>query len=224
MQSNCNFAYTSGKTCLLIIGQQSIFRTGLVTVLQTTAGIEIHGPVPNTQEAIETYQRLAPDVVILDDLMPDISAPEFVSILLNIKRSNIIIVSSFETSEDVHKSLAAGAKSYLLKNIHPDELLKAVKEVQKGKTHILPSIASKLAERLSCQALSSRELQIAELIATGNTNRQIAKTLYLSEGTVKVHLTSIFSKLRVSNRNQAILKMFRHGIIHFNGNKSITVC
>jgi two-component system NarL family response regulator len=220
MHSNDVLPGPSGKIRLLILGEDSIFRTGLIAILQSNPDIRILAVVPSAKEAMETYQTILADVVFLDDLLPGITAPEFISTLLNVRPSNVIVVSAVETSEDIHKCLIAGAKSYLPKNAHPDELLVAIREVQNGNTYFSPSVANKLAERLSCEALTSRELQIAELVAAGSTNRQIARKLYLAEATVKVHLTSIFSKLRVSNRNQAILTMFRHGIVHFHSRQT----
>ena len=213
---NRNFSGSSTKIRVLVIAEHSIFRVGLVTVLQEDPDIEVIGAVENVEYAIDSAQNMAPDVAIVDFLLDTSQGQELRNHIGREKTSNVIVMSHFQTSEDIHKSLMAGAKSILLIDVQPDELMKAVHEVSRGKTYIPPDVASKLAEKLTLNDLTLRERQIAELIATGQSNKQIAGTLHLSEGTVKVHVRNIFSKLHVSSRSQAILEIFRQGIVRFN--------
>jgi DNA-binding NarL/FixJ family response regulator len=215
-----NSIASASKIRVLIIAEPSIFRIGLLSVLQKDPDIEVIGTADSPKSAIDAFYNIpAADVAIFDFLLAGSAGQELVHYLEREKNSNVIVMSHFQTSEDIHKTLMAGAKSFLMIDIQPEELLNAIRQVRGGKTYIPPEIASKLAERLSLDDLTLRERQIAELIATGHSNRKIADLLNVSEGTVKVHIRNIFSKLRVSNRSQAILEIFRQGIVRFQQKK-----
>jgi DNA-binding NarL/FixJ family response regulator len=212
---------------ILIVDDQSLFREGLRTLLSVPADFEVAGEAGNGEEAIRLAANLRPDVILMDLRMPvldGVSATRRLHEML--PHCRVIMLTTFDDDELVFDGLRAGAVGYLLKDVNSEKLFEAIRAAHRGEYFLLPSITAKvLAEfaRLSKPApksvetllepLSAREIEILKLVATGASNKEIAETLVIAEGTVKNHLTSIFSKLDVKDRMQAVIKAGDLGII-----------
>jgi DNA-binding NarL/FixJ family response regulator len=212
---------------ILIVDDQALFREGLHTLLSVQPDFEVVGEAANGEEALRLAVNLHPSVVLMDLRMPildGVSATKRLHELLPDCR--VIVLTTFDDDELVFDGLRAGAAGYLLKDVSSEKLFEAVRAAARGEYFLLPSITAKvLAEfaRLSKPApkpggdlvepLSGREIEILKLVATGASNKEIAENLVIAEGTVKNHLTSIFGKLDVKDRMQAVLRASELGII-----------
>jgi DNA-binding NarL/FixJ family response regulator len=220
----------SEKISILLVDDQQLLRQGLRVLLDMEPGIQVAGEAGNGQEALEEYAKLRPDVVLMDVRMPIMDGVEATRQLQERwPGSRIIILTTFDDDTYVFEGLRAGALGYLLKDVSVQELTQAIRTVNEGGALIEPSITRKvLAEfsRLRHEApasgkpneemvedLSERELEILQLASEGLTNRQIAERLYLAEGTVKNYFSTIFQKMNVGDRMQAVIKGKRKGWI-----------
>jgi two-component system NarL family response regulator len=171
----------------------------------------------NGVEAVELYRQHQPDIVLMDLRIPLMSGTEAIAaIVKEFPRAKIIVLSTFGGDEDIFQALQAGARAYFLKDVKGHDLINAIRAVNAGQRLLPPEIASRLAERIPRSELSPRELEILRLIARGGSNREIATTLDISEGTVRVHASNIFSKLGCNDRAQAVSEAFQRGIIHID--------
>ena len=127
--------------------------------------------------------------------------------------ARILVLTTFDTDDDIERALRAGARGYLLKDAAVDELTSAIREVHEGRTRVAPAVAAKLADRMTQVQLTMRELTVLRLLADGKTNKEIGAALSIAEGTVKVHLTHLFEKLGVSNRTEAMAAAARRGLV-----------
>lgn len=205
---------------VLLVDDQNILLDGLKAILETDEEIRVVATVSEGQMAIEAEERLRPDVVLMDIRMPGMNGVECTR-LLKKKRPQlaVLMLTTFDDEEYIVDALKAGACGYLLKDINGQSLIKSVKEAKDGGT-ILPSrIAARLAERITLKAeepadklkrlagLSDREAEVAVMIAQGFTNRQIASALYITEGTVKNYTSTVYSKLELSDRTAAAIRI-----------------
>lgn len=211
---------------ILLVDDQQLLRQGLHLMLELETGLQVIGEAGDGQEALMQYERLRPDVVLMDIRMPVLDG---VAATRELRRrwpdSKVIILTTFDDDTYIFEGLRAGALGYLLKDVSSQELAQAIRTVNAGGALIEPSITRKvLAEftRLptpsippvddSSEALSEREIEILQLMAQGATNRQIAERLYLAEGTVKNYVSTIFRKLGVQDRTQAVLAAQQRGL------------
>ncbi len=213
---------------VLLVDDQSLFREGLHTLLSLHEAIEVVGEAGNGQEALDAAARLNPDVILMDLRMPVLDG---VAATRRLKESGhparVIVLTTFDDDETVFDGLRAGAVGYLLKDVSSEKLVEAIRAAARGESFLQPSIAAKvLAEftRLEEQAapppaaalvepLSDRELEILRQVAAGDSNKEIAVRLYITEGTVKNHVTNILGKLGVRDRTQAALRARELGLI-----------
>jgi NarL family two-component system response regulator LiaR len=207
---------------VLIVDDHAIVRQGLRTFLELQRDIEVVGEAENGLEAVEQASRSHPDVVLLDLVMPHMDGIEATrKILSYCPGSKVLILTSFGEDDKVFPAIRAGALGYLLKDIPPAELVKAVREAHAGKAQLHPDIAKKLMAEVAGReqkpgpepdALTERENEVLRLIARGYSNQQIARELTLSEKTVKSHVSSILSKLGVADRTQAAIYALKQGM------------
>ncbi len=207
---------------VLIVDDHRLFREGLAALLSVTDNLLVVGEAQNGLEAVELAQKLEPDVVIMDIQMPIMGGLEATRrILAHSQHVRILVVSMFEDDDNVFSAMQAGARGYILKGAAPEELLRAIQAVARGEALFAPSIANRLiryfnrAPQLPANLLpelSARERELLALIAQGKTNPQMASSLEISEKTVRNHITSIFSKLQVTSRAEAILKAKEVGL------------
>jgi DNA-binding NarL/FixJ family response regulator len=209
---------------VLLVDDQTLFRAGLRTLLSTRSEIEVVGDAENGQVALERAAATRPDVVLMDLKMPVLDGVAATRKLrVQLPSCQIVALTTFEDDELVFECLRAGAVGYLLKDAPIDRLVEAVLAAARGESVLQPSVASKVLAELSRLAndrpaptelakLSERERDVLRLIARGASNKEIAAALFLAEGTVKNHVTSILTKLEVDDRTQAALRARELGL------------
>ena len=199
---------------ILIVDDHPVVRAGLASMLSTQAELEIIGSASSGKEALVVIEQNRPDVILLDLRMPGMTGVE---LLLALKAAGVsvrvVILTNYETDEDIYRAVQAGAQGYLLKNTSLQEMVGAIRAVHAGKRYIPRHIASRLAERMVRTDLTARELEILKLLAKGPTNKQIGQALGISEHTVRNHVFKIIDKLEASDRTEAATKAIQRGLI-----------
>lgn len=198
---------------VLIADDHPIVRNGLVLLIRYETDIETVAEASTGVEAVELFRQYLPDVTLMDLRMPGITGVEAIAaIRREFLDANIILLTTYDGDEDIYRGLEAGAKGYLLKDAPLDQVLDAIRRVHAGQNYVPPEVGAKLAARLNRPQLSDREREVLILMAEGKCNQEIATELFISEGTVKYHITNILSKLQVSDRTQAALVALKRGI------------
>ncbi|BAT53141.1 two component LuxR family transcriptional regulator [Nostoc sp. NIES-3756] len=199
---------------ILIVDDHPVVRQGLAAMINRESDMVVVAQVCNGREAVAAFSQYQPDVTLMDLRMPEMDGVTAITTICNeFENPRIIVLTTYDGDEDIYSGLKAGAKGYLLKDAEPDELLAAIRVVNVGQKYIPPSVGAKLAERIGILQLSSRELDVIRLMATGKSNQEIGAVLQISEGTVKYHVNNILSKLGVSDRTQAVITALRRGIV-----------
>src|SRR5258708_40184385 len=187
---------------------------GLVAILGRQLDMQVLAAAANGREAVDLWMKHRPDVTLLDLRMPVLDG---VGAIQEIRQrefsARLIVLTTFDTDTDLSKAIKAGAKGYLLKDATRDELLTCIRKVHSGETVIPPSLVTKLTAGLSAESVTGRELEVLTLLARGKSNKEIGTTLYISESTVKSHLRSIFTKLNVVSRTEALATASRQGLV-----------
>jgi len=200
--------------CILIADDHSVVREGLVSLVKRKSDMTVVAEASNGREAVDLWKEHRPDVTLLDLRMPELDG---VGAIKEIREfddgAHIIVLTTFDGDEDIYRAIKAGAKGYLLKDTAREALMESIRRVHAGETCIPPALAAKLAERVSGEALSAREIEVLQRIAAGKSNKEIGAELFISEGTVKTHVKSIFSKLDVVSRTEAVATATRRGLI-----------
>jgi len=200
---------------LLVVDDHHVVRQGLIALLNIMPEIQVIGEASDGLQAIEQHRALRPDVTLMDLQLPKLGG---VDAILKIREESpaarFVVLTTFDGDEDIFRALQAGAKAYLLKGMTVEELLSTIQAVHSGKTRIAPSIAEKLAERMTGQALTGRELDVLGRIVAGRANKEIASDLNISEATVKTHINNLLGKLNVTDRTQAATVALQRGIVH----------
>jgi DNA-binding NarL/FixJ family response regulator len=200
---------------VLSIDDHPLVREGIATLINDQPDMHMVAQGASGKEAIQRFREHQPDVVLMDVRLPDMSGIDaMITILSEFPEARIIIITSSEGDVEMKRALEGGAKGYLLKSMPPKDLLEAIRKVHAGKKGIPLEIAERLANHYSDEGLTTREIEILQQIAEGNRNRDIADKLFISEGTVKVHIKHIMEKLGANDRTQAITIAVRRGIIH----------
>jgi NarL family two-component system response regulator LiaR len=219
---------TSERITVLIVDDHAVVRQGVRAFLDTRAEIEVVGEAESGERAVEICAEHAPDVVLLDLLMPEMNGVETARQIKAVSpRSQIVILTSHHSDEHLLPSIRAGALSYLLKDISPPELVAAVEKASRGEAVLHPRIAAQIVENLQntpngaapnpLMSLSRRESEVLRLIAEGLPNAQIATRLFISEKTVKSHVGNILGKLHLADRTQAAVYAWRSGFVEGEG-------
>lgn len=200
---------------ILVVDDHHVVRQGLVALLNIVPDIEVVGEASDGLQAIALHKTLQPDITLMDLQLPNLGGVDAIlKIRADDPAARFIVLTTFDGDEDIFRSLQAGAKAYLLKGMTVDELVSTIQAVHSGRTLISPAIAEKLAERMSTQALTNRELKVLERIVAGRANKEIASDLLISEATVKSHINSLLGKLGVSDRTHAATVALQRGIVH----------
>jgi len=196
------------------VDDHPLLREGIAALVNSQPDMVVVGEAATGAEALPLFKQLQPDVTLLDLRLPDTSGIDIlIAIRTEFPDARIIMLTTFEGDVEIHRALQAGARGYLLKNMPPSELLDVIRQVHTGKKRIPPAIASQLAEHMSDEELTEREVEVLRAIAGGNKNRDIANKLFISEETVKVHIKHIMEKLGAADRTQAVTIGVRRGII-----------
>jgi NarL family two-component system response regulator LiaR len=210
---------------ILIADDHAVVREGLRTLIGTEPGMEVVGEAKDGVEAVQMARDLRPDVILLDMVMP---RKDGLDVISEVKRedpgAHILVLTSFSDDDKVFPAIKAGALGYLLKNTIPQQLLRAIRDVQRGEPTMSPAIANKLMRELQRSSdlppteepLTERELDVLRLVAQGLSNQEIAETLFIGEGTVRTHVSNILSKLHLANRTQVALYALREGLAPLN--------
>src|SRR5688572_18000917 len=203
----------SPKIRILLVDDHMVLRMGVMTAASDEPDMEVIADVDNGQQAIEAFRKHRPDLVVLDLRMPGFSGIETITRLREeFGDVRIIVFSNFARGEEVYQALKAGASGFVVKEMAVDRLLDAIRRVHRGEQYVPTEVASRMGERLLVQ-LSPRELEVLRLVANGFSNKEIGAKLNVVEGTIKIHMTNILSKLRAADRTQAIILAIQRGII-----------
>jgi DNA-binding NarL/FixJ family response regulator len=204
---------------ILIVDDHAVVRKGLAMVLRLEPGLEVVGEAENGQAGLDAARRLDPDIALVDLVMPEMDGQEMA---LALRKSDpkikIMMLTGTEVDDRVFDLVAAGLEGYVLKNIEPAELVRAIHAVMNGEAYLHPDVMKKVVGRMQAQSappvsLTPREMEILEYMATPNTYRQIAALLGIGEETVRSHAKSILEKLKQPNRAQAVLAAVKMGLI-----------
>ena len=200
---------------VLIADDHPVVREGLAAILRSEPDIQVVAEATDGAHACALYDQHLPDVVMLDLRMPRKDGLQVVTELMSSRRPKprIIVMTTYETEEDVRRALQAGAKSYLVKGALPEQILETVRRVAAGEALVPSKIASVLTESLARPELSPRELQVLRRLAAGDSNKEIGQMLQITEHTVKAHLKSILVKLGATGRTEAIAIAIKRGLI-----------
>jgi len=203
------------KISIMVIDDQSVVRQGFVALINTVADMEVVAEGTNGQQAIDLYRQHKPDITLIDLRMPVMGGVEAITaIRKEFPEARLIVLTTYDGDEDIYRSLQAGAKGYLLKDVFFEELESTIRSVHAGGRRIPAAIAERLAERMSGSELTSREMEVLQLIVKGQSNREIGNTLNISEATVKSHINNLLTKLGVSDRTQAATTALQRGLVH----------
>jgi DNA-binding NarL/FixJ family response regulator len=199
---------------LLLAEDHTVVRDGLVAILEQEGDMEVVAETGNGRQAVALWSAERPDVTLMDLKMPGLDGVGAIQEIRAVDpNARIVILTTFDGDEDIYRGMCAGAKAYLLKDVGREELFQCLREVHAGKSYIPAVLATKLVERLSAQRMTARELAVLRLLAEGRSNKVIGKTLFVSEVTVKSHVQSIFRKLNVLSRTEAIAVAVHKGLL-----------
>ena len=217
---------------VLVVDDHTLFRRGIITVLNGHEELKVFGEAADGLEAIEKAGILNPDVIVMDLNMPRCSGLEAIQALqAEMPQVNILVLTVSEMEADLFAAVKFGATGYLLKKVEPEELVRAITAIARGGVIVSPLMATKLLTEFKQLTtgvekeaagkdeaeLSPREAEVLQLVAQGATNKEISDSLFISENTVKTHLRSIMEKLHLANRSQAAAYAIQRGLVHYNG-------
>ena len=214
------------KISVLLVDDHNMVRMGLGAYIETLPDIEVVGEAGNGVQALRLVGDLAPDVVLMDLLMPEMDGVEATRQLKKISPSTqVIVLTSFHEDEHIFPAIRAGALSYVLKDIDPDDLAETIRRARAGEAVLNPRVAARMVKEISgarqqdvnpFQELTEREMDVLRQVAAGKNNREIAEVLSISEKTVKTHITNILSKLHLADRTQAAVYAWQEGFVRRN--------
>ncbi|MET7284051.1 response regulator transcription factor [Kribbella sp. NPDC005582] len=202
---------------LLLVDDHPVVRNGLRGMFESVPGFTVLAEASNGVEAVALAAELDPDVILMDLRMPGGSGLEAIAELQRRRaRAKVLVLTTWDTDTDTVPAIEAGATGYLLKDAPPEELFLGVREAAAGRAVLSPAVASRLVSAVQAPAtspLAAREREVLALVAKGTSNREIARELFISEATVKTHLSHIFTKLDVNDRAAAVAKGYQQGIL-----------
>lgn len=218
---------TDEQISVLIVDDHSLVRRGVRSYLKTTPDILIVAEAASGEEAVRAVQAFLPDVVLMDLIMPGMDGVEATRRIRQISpHTQVIMLTSYQEDEHIFPAIQAGALSYLLKEVEPDELADAIRRANRGEATLSPTVATRLVQETQAPRrdkisvfteLSEREVEVLRLIANGKPNAEIAEELVISEKTVKSHVSNILSKLHLADRTQAAVHAWREGVVRRDG-------
>ena len=200
---------------ILIVDDHPLVREGICSLVEKQEDMLIVAEASNGREALQTFQQHLPDITLMDLRLPGMDGIDVMTaILAEFPDAKIILLTTFSGDAQILRALKAGARAYLLKDLLRKELLEAIRTVQAGRKRIPPEIAAQIAEHASDTTLTAREIEVLQLIATGNPNKLVADKLSVTEDTIKMHVKSILSKLGANDRTHAVTIALKRGIMN----------
>ena len=201
----------------MLVDDHALFRTGVANIINQEPDLQVVAEAGNGAEALDAYDRHHPDVTLLDLRMPVMEGVEVVRrITEQDPGARVIVLTTYDTDDEISRALKAGAKAYVLKDISAEHLVGCIRQVLAGKTYLAPAAAAKLAEGVTRVQLTPREMATLRLLADGKANKEIASALAIGERTVKTHLAHLFEKLGVTSRTEAIKIATRRGLVRMD--------
>jgi two-component system NarL family response regulator len=205
------------KIRVLVADDHPVVRQGVMANVKPQIDMTIVAEAGDGLEALALIKEHLPDVVLLDLRMPGMDGLDVIAEVNSAKlESKVIIMTTFESEEDVHRAMKAGARGYLLKDSTQEEILDAIRRVRLGETYLPARIVQKVAEGMRKPELSPREVEVLQWIAAGKSNKEIGAQLFIAEGTVKTHVKNVLEKLSVVGRTGAIREAVRRGLVRLN--------
>jgi DNA-binding NarL/FixJ family response regulator len=200
---------------ILCVDDHPLFREGIAAVIAHQKDMQLVATAATAKEAIEEFRRHEPDVTLMDLRLPDMSGISAVALIrTDFPDARVIMLTTFEGDVEIQRALLAGARGYLLKSTPREELVEVIRKVHSGRKYVPNEVAQSLAEHISSDSLTEREIEVLQQIAKGERNRDIGERLSISEETVKVHIKHIMDKLGAKDRTQAVAIGIRRGVIH----------
>jgi two-component system NarL family response regulator len=198
-----------------VVDDHFIVRTGLSTLINFEPDMTVVAEAATAQEAAELFDRFQPDITLMDLRLAEMDGAEATGLIRRTHpEGRIIILSTYNSDEDIYRVFQAGARGYLLKTASREELLAAVRSGHVGQMVVPPAMAQRLAQRTAQTELTGREMEVLKLMMRGLSNKEIGARLFVSEFTVKLHISNLFAKLRVSDRTEAVTTALQRGIVH----------
>jgi len=205
---------SSARLKILIADDHALVRMGLRASLEMEADLQVVAEAGNGEQTLVQYRRHQPDVALIDLRMPGLDGIQTTAALCReFPQARVVVISTFQGGDDILRAMQAGAKTYLPKSVQREELIKAVRAIARGETYLPNVVAGRLAERLRRPDLTTRELEVLRLVAAGNSNKDIASTLSIEVGTVKLHVGKILEKLHARDRTEAATMAIQAGIV-----------
>ena len=214
---NMGLTQSGNMIRLLVVDDHPPMRMGLVALIKSHPGMDVVAEASDGEEAIEVYDDVLPDIDLMDLRMPGMGG---VDAILAIRKKHpearVIVLSTYDWDEDIHRAIQSGARSYLLEDMSVEEIASTVREVYAGEASLPRHVAQRLAERSQREQLTERERDVLESLIKERRNKEIASSLCISENTVKSHLKTLFAKLHVRDRTEAAIEAIRHGFVHLD--------
>jgi DNA-binding NarL/FixJ family response regulator len=202
---------------VMLVDDHPAFRKGMAALITSEPGLEVVAQTGDGSEALELYRTKKPDVVLMDLRLPGMGGVEAIlAIRKEFPEARVIVLTTFDTDEDIYRAMQSGAKSFLLKDTPEDELAATIRAVHAGEKVLPEKMAKRLADRQQRANLSEREMDVLQFLIKGRSNKEIASSLFVSEDTVKAHLKTLFAKLQVQDRTEAAISAIRQGIVHLD--------
>jgi DNA-binding NarL/FixJ family response regulator len=203
------------KIKIMVVDDHPLMRVGITAIINARTDMSVVAQAGTGEEAVALFQRHKPEITLMDLRLPGMSGVEAIAAIRS-KSSNarFIVVTTYDGDEDIHRALEAGAQGYIIKGMPYQTLVDALQRVHSGGRFLPPPVARALASRLPHSDLSSRELEVLHLLVGGNSNKDIANVLGITEATVKCHVSTILVRLDVEDRTQAVVAALQRGLVH----------
>src|SRR5882724_2301964 len=214
MKANSIPTADQAKVRVLVADDHPVVRHGIMANVKPQRDMTVVAEAGDGVEALALIKEKLPDVVLLDLRMPGMDGLDVIAEVNNAKlESKVIIMTTFESEEDIHRAMKSGARGYLLKDSCQEEILDAIRRVSLGETYLPARIVQKVAEGMRKPGLSPREIEVLQCVASGKSNKEIGVQLFIAEGTVKTHVNSVLEKLRAPGRTAAIREALHRGLV-----------
>ena len=205
------------KLGIMLVDDHYLVRVGLTSIIALEPDMTVCAEAATGEQAIALFVAKRPDVTLMDLRLPGMSGLETTqAIRMEFPDARIIILSTYVSDEEIYAALQGGAMAYLVKSVAREELVLTIRKAAAGRRHVPPEVAARLADRLSHATLSGRELDVLRLLVGGKRNREIASALDITEGTVKLHVSSILGKLEVADRTEAVTVALQRGLVRLD--------